>query len=228
MHKQPDRLVFIRDGALPTPLFQRLLRKVHSIGKERLGRTYETTFWFELKQPSNVVEEAILALRPLVPVPGSVLGVEWWLSRMHTSDVRVDFHRDRDEKLAERTGRIIHPKVSSVLFLNRAKGGLLAVSGNRPNDQNPARAPSRVDFSLVRPHPNRLAFFDGNRTHGVLDAYNRLPRARGRGERWLRLAVVVNWWHRRPLEVPLFSETAVYRSLVARRRSTDTSAPMRR
>ncbi len=228
MRKQPDILVFIRDGALPTPLFRMLLHKVRSIGTELLGHTYQTTFWFDLRQPSNVVEEAILTLKPLVPLPGSVLGVEWWLSRMRTSDVRVDFHRDRDEKLARRTGRTIHPKVSSVLFLNRAKGGLLAVSGNRPNDRNPARAPGRFDFSLVRPYPNRLAFFDGNRTHGVLDAYNRLPAARGRGEQRLRLAVVVNWWHRRPLDVPLFSETAVYRSLVARRSSTDTSAPMRR
>jgi hypothetical protein len=215
MHKQRDVFVFIRDGALPTPLFRTLLRRVRSIGTKGLGRTYEITFWFDLTQPSNVVEEAILALRSLVPLPPAVVGVEWWLSRMRTSDVRVDFHRDRDEKLARRTGRIIHPKVSSVLFLNRARGGLLAVSGSRPNPRNPARAPSRVDFSLVRPHPNRLAFFDGNRTHGVLDDYNRLPRLRGRGMRRLRLAVVVNWWHRRPLGIPLFSETSIYRSLIA-------------
>src|SRR5258707_8172555 len=133
---------------------------------------------------------------------------------MHTPDVRVDFHRDRDEELARRTGRIIHPEVSSVLFLNRAKGGLLAVSGNPPNDQNPARAPSRVDFSLVRPYPNRLAFFDGNRTHGVLDAYNRLPRARGRGEQRLRLAVAGKRWDRRPLDGPPFSPTPVLRAVV--------------
>ena len=35
------------------------------------------------------------------------VGVEWWLSRMSTHDVRVDFHVDRDEKLALKTGRIV-------------------------------------------------------------------------------------------------------------------------
>jgi hypothetical protein len=43
-------------------------------------------------------------------------GVEWWLSRMWTHDVRVDFHRDRDERLALAGGPARHPRLSSVLF----------------------------------------------------------------------------------------------------------------
>src|SRR5215510_10275821 len=221
-------LVMIQDEALPPALFRKLLRRVGRVGRERLERTYQTTFWFDLTRPTNVVEEAILALRHWMPVQASVIGVAWWLSRMDTNRVGVDFHRDRDEKLARRTGRIIHPKVSSVLFLNRVKGGLLAVSASRPNAQNPACAPGRIDFALVRPLPNRLAFFSGHRTHGVLDAYNRLPGKTGRVGLRLRVAVVINWWHRRPMQVPQFSETKIYRALAEPRAASATTQSMHR
>ena len=221
-------LVRIQDRALPPALFRKLLRKVRRVGRERLERTYQTTFWFDLARPSNVVEEAVLALRHLVSPPPSVVGVEWWLSRMDTNRVGVDFHRDRDEKLAHRTGRIIHPKLSSVLFLNRVKGGLLAVSAGRPNARNPACAPGEIDFALVRPLPNRLAWFSGDRTHGVLDAYNRLPGKSSRVGHRLRVALVINWWPRRPLQVPRFSETQVYRALATRWAVSATTHSMHR
>ena len=221
-------LVVIQDQALPPALFRKLLHKVRQVGRERLERTYQTTFWFDLTRPTNVVEEAVLALRPRVPAFRSVVGVEWWLSRMDTNRVGVDFHRDRDEKLARRTGRIIHPKLSSVLFLNRVKGGLLAVSAGRPNARNPACAPGRIDFALVRPMPNRLVFFSGDRTHGVLDAYNRLPEKTGRVGRRLRVAVVINWWPRRPLLVPRFSETQIYLALAERRAASAATQSMHR
>src|SRR5262249_53832784 len=108
------------------------------------------------------------------------------------------------------------------------KGGLLAVSASRPNAQNPACAPGRIDFALVRPLPNRLAFFSGDRTHGVLDAYNRLPGKTGRVGLRLRVAVVINWWHRRPTQVPQFSETNIYRALAERRAASATTQSMHR
>ena len=90
---------------------------------------------------------------------------------MRTSDVQVDF-RDRDEALFRRTGRVAHPVVSSVLFLNRCRGGLLAVVDAPPNDANWACAPDALDADLVKPWPNRFAVFAGDATHGVLDANN--------------------------------------------------------
>ncbi len=132
---------------------------------------------------------------------------------MRTSNVQVDFHRDRDEKRALRGGRLIHPRTSTVLFLNRCQGGLLAVTAEPPSDHNSALAPDKLDFDLVTPVPNRLAVFDGNRTHGVLDAGNQIPQARLRRERSLRLSIPINFWHRRPLDVPRFVEAKAYRSL---------------
>ena len=43
--------VQVIDGALPPPLFARLRRAVRALGGEGLRRTYQTTFWFDLRMP---------------------------------------------------------------------------------------------------------------------------------------------------------------------------------
>jgi len=205
-------LVTVVERAIATPLFRRLVRRVRALGSERLRQTYRTTFWFDLGEPGSVTEEVILALRPRIR-PRGLTGVEWWLSRMWTHDVQVDFHRDRDEALAGRTGRERHPAISSVLFLNRVRGGALVVTRQPPDPANPALAPLPLDGDLVAPRPNRFVWFRGNLTHGVLDARNQIPLrgSRGRGE--LRLALIMNWWSRRPAGVPIFESSAHYRAL---------------
>ena len=132
---------------------------------------------------------------------------------MWTHDVRVDFHRDRDERLALGGGPDRHPRVSSVLFLNRVRGGALAVTTQPPDPRHPALVPLPLQADLVGPRPNRLAMFDGRLTHGVLDAGNAVPvsRLRRRGE--LRLTLVMNGWARRPSGVPVYAEAEVYASL---------------
>ncbi len=189
------------------------MRRVQAVGSERMRRTYQTTFWFDFGQPSSVVEEVILALRQHLSRRTALAGVEWWLSRMQTTDVQVDFHRDRDEKLAQATGREIHPRFSSVLFLNRVRGGALAVTREPPNPKNPALAPSRIDFDLVAPRPNRFVYFDGRLTHGVLDAQNQIPQDPLPGRSRLRRAVVMNWWQARPIGIPTFLDGSTYRAL---------------
>jgi hypothetical protein len=206
-------MVTIHHDALPAAQFRRLLRRVRLVGTERLRHTYQTTFWFDLSEPTSVVEEAILALRPRLPSPRGIHGVEWWLSRMRATDVKVDFHRDRDEKRALRGGSIIHPRFSSVLFMNRVRGGLLAITEEPPCEENPAKAPARLDLALVAPRPNRFVVFRGDLTHGVLDAENAIPEGALPGPARLRVAVIMNWWQRRPLDVPSFARARVYQAL---------------
>ncbi len=207
----------IHDAALDDALFRRLVRAVKGLGTERLRSTYQTSFWFDLRAAQSLPELAALELRRHIPPGRRVVGVEWWLSRMRTTDVQVDFHQDRDEKLALRTGRLIHPRWSSVFFLNRTRGGLLAVTDAPPNEDNDSKAPDEFDFDLVAPKPNRFAVFDGTLTHGVLDARNQIPSGRLPGAPPLRLAVIFNWWHRRPEDVPTWAESGFYRSLLAAR-----------
>jgi hypothetical protein len=207
------RLVQLSDGALPTRLFQQLLRGVRAVGTKRLRRTYQTTFWFDFSEPSCIPELIILLLRARLPRGIRLAGVEWWLSRMYTTDVGVDFHRDRDERRALSTGREVRPRFSSVLFLNRVRGGALAVTPQRPNPNNPALAPTRPDFALIAPRPNRFVWFDGRLTHGVLDADNQIPIRRLPGRSRLRRSLVMNWWQARPWDLPAFADVGVYREL---------------
>jgi hypothetical protein len=208
-------LVVVLDGALAAGLFRRLAGAVRALGTEGLRRTYQTAFWFDLGEPACLAEEAILALRPRAwgARPGRPAGVEWWLSRMRTSDVQVDFHQDRDEVLFGRSGRTRCPAQGSVLFLSRCRGGALAVTAQPADDANPARAPLPFDGDLVRPRPNRLALFPGDATHGVLDARGEIPHRRLAPATPLRLALVMNWWRVRPEGRPRFAEAGVYAAL---------------
>lgn len=207
-------LVQLTEGALPAPTFRRLLRRLGTVGRERLRDTYQTTFWYDFSAPTNVVEDIIHTLRPHIAGKRRIAGVEWWLSRMYPTDVRVDFHQDRDEKLALQTGKLIHPKLGSVLFLNRVRGGALAVTEELPDPENPSLAPRKLDtLTLVAPRPNRLVVFDGSLTHGVLDANNQIPDGKLPGRSRLRRTLIMNWWHVRPTDVPKWSETRIYRAL---------------
>ena len=202
-------LVTIIDGALPVRAFSRLRDAVVALGNERLRDSYQTTFWFDFDDaPTNLVERAALALRARVPAKAT--GVEWWLSRMRTSNVKVDFHRDHDIARMQRDGVERHPLMSSLLYLNECRGGLLAVTKEPPNPRNQACAPTRHDFDFVAPKANRFTFFKGTLTHGVLDAENQIPGKQLPREPELRLAIAINFWKARPLNVPKFSERNLY------------------
>jgi hypothetical protein len=201
--------IHIEDAVLPDSLFRRLYSRVRALGGEKLRSTYQTTFWYEFGHPTSIIDEVVSCVRPLIP-ERRLAGVEWWLSRMRTNRVAVDFHQDRDERLALRGGRARHPRISSVLFLNRVRGGALAVTPQRPNPRNPCSVPLPLDADLVSPRPNRLVWFDGRLTHGVLDGNNNVPNGRPRDAGDFRLTVVMNWWAERPVGVPTFSESTAY------------------
>ncbi|MFE8602929.1 hypothetical protein [Archangium violaceum] len=217
-------LVHLQDHALPDADFSRLWRKVRALGTERLRQTYQTTFWFELGEPTNIVEQVILALRPRVPLRRGLAGVEWWFSRMRTTNVQVDFHQDRDEKLALRGGPLMHPRFTSLLFMNSVRGGALAVTKALPCEDNPSLAPNTDAFDLAAPRPNRFVYFRGDLTHGVLDAHNQIPTGKLPGTSRLRVTLVMNWWSQRPTDIPTFSESKVYRSLALAAPRRPTSA----
>jgi hypothetical protein len=206
-------LLRLYEPALPPRLFARLRRAFSSVGRERLRTTYQTTFWFDFGRPSCVPELVILSLRHRLPRGSRIAGAEWWLSRMHATNVQVDFHQDRDERLALSGGPEVHPSFSSVLFLNRVRGGALAVTAEPPCEDNPGRSPAGRAWDLAAPRPNRFVLFKGDLTHGVLDAHNDVPTRRLREPARLRQALIVNWWRRPPTGIPSFASRGVYRSM---------------
>ena len=212
----PGPLVTLVDDALPAAQHRALKAAIVKLGNERIVAGYQTTFWYPLgTPPSNVVEQAVEVLATHLPAAKrrQVIGVEWWLSRMRTSNVKVDFHRDRDNARFDQTGVEVYPRVGSVLYLGSCRGGLLAVTKEAPNPENPAFAPDVHDFDFVEPRANRFTFFEGSLTHGVLDATNQIPGRRLPREPGLRLAIAVNFWAERPWEVPPFGASRHYRGL---------------
>ena len=192
------------DDALPDSLVRRARAAVSRLGGERLRQSYFTTFWLPRDSaPAHPLEEAVLALWPLVR-PRSAAGAEWWIGRAHTTSIPVGFHFDQDVKGQRRR----HPLISSVLFFNAVRGGQLAVTDQVPGGSTATR------LETVAPRRNRYAVFSGNLLHGVLDARGRTPgRPLGSSPGRLRVTLVVNYWDRRPTDVPTWFESGVYRTL---------------
>lgn len=217
--KRKAPLVTLVDDVLPATEYAALERDIRALGTERLVAGYQTTFWYALGTPPATRLEAAVA-RLIEHLPRSerkrLAGVEWWLSRMRTSNVKVDFHRDRDNARFDQSGVESNPRFGSVLYLSRCRGGLLAVTEEEPNPDNPAFAPDVHDFDLVEPRPNRYAIFPGHLVHGVLDANNAIPGRRLPREPELRLAIAVNYWPARPWNVPTFADSPHYRTLLLR------------
>ncbi len=212
----PNHLLTVTDEAVPPAAFSRLHRKLRQIGD---GASYWRTFWHPIDAPpANAVEAVIADLRHhLPPSPRRIQGVEWWIGRTFTTDVKLDFHHDRDLRLFEETGRLSHPVWSSVLFFNRVRGGSLFVTNQRLRREGDAlvvRPREAQSFGSVRPSPNRFAVFPGFCFHGVLDANDQPPVGRVPGPRGrARLTLVVNWWDRHPRDVKRWSESRAYREL---------------
>jgi len=197
-------LVRVIDAALPAALVRRARAAISRLGRERLHSSYFTTFWLPRGgAPAHALEEAVLALWKLAR-PRGCAGAEWWIGRSHTTRVPVEFHFDQDVK-----GRLRrHPRLSSVFFFNPVRGGQLAVTDQVPGGGTATR------LETIAPRRNRYAVFAGNLLHGVLDARGRSPGRRLPGPAGrLRVTLVVNYWERRPAEVPTWNESGIYRSL---------------
>ncbi len=192
------------DAALPDPLVRRARAAIWRLGRERLRSSYFTTFWLPRGvSPAHVVEEAALALWKLAR-PRGCAGAEWWIGRSHTTRIPLEFHFDQDVK----GRRLRHPRLSSVFFFNPVRGGQLAVTDQIPG----GGAATRLE--TIAPRRNRYAVFPGNLLHGVLDARGRSPGRRLPGPAGrLRVTLVVNYWERRPTDVPTWDESGIYRSL---------------
>ena len=209
------------DPALPERLFAAAHARLLRVGP---AATYWRTFWYPLGSPAtNVVEALIPSLQTHLPASTHrVIGVEWWIGRMHTTRVPLDFHHDRDLQLFERTGRLRHPIWSSVLFFNRVRGGSLLVTDQRLVRRGGAlvlRPAEAGQFASIRPARNRFVVFPGDCFHGVLDANDAVPSGRMPGPPGRpRLTLIVNWWDRPPAGVRSWAESRAYRALGFARR----------
>ena len=200
-------------GAVPTAIAA-ALRSAFATGAPYWRENgYETreyfSWWHDLASPpSNAVEQLIAHIAPTVAVGGKPpTAAEWWV---HTRGLAGDFghqlHFDMDEGCLERTGKVLHPMVSTVIYLEGAKAGAaptlvldqtlesdLADRGWLVRCVPSAAQGGGAAHTLPSPRDGAMMCFPGNLLHGVLPS--RPPRrpAAGRQEA-RRLTLMVGWW----------------------------------
>jgi hypothetical protein len=194
------------EDALPGRLFERLVSAVRAIGDERMKNngSYTTTFWFPLDaEPTNVAEETILELHRQVDPGPECIGMEWWLGRLGYGK-NLALHFDRDLALKRKTGQSLHPLYSSVLYLNAFPSAPTLVLDQVLGPDGKTRIPEKPEFGKsVEAIPNHYVVFPGTLRHGVIHesegSERRGSREKRRKTSELRLTLLVNYWHRRPL-----------------------------
>lgn len=183
------------EEALPGSLFERLARAIRAVGRERIKRNYTTTFWLPLGQkPTNVAEEAALALFGLAEPGSDCAGIEWWLGRLEPGQ-KLRYHFDRDMTLRRQTGEFVHPIRASVFYINSFPSSptviLDQVAGPDGDTRIPEKPERRASIEAVA---NRYSIFPGSLRHGVMPVSELAPPGED-----LRLSFLVNYWGRRPL-----------------------------
>jgi len=199
------RTIDLYTDVLPEAPFRRLVRAVREVGSERLADSYRTNFWYPLgARPRNLVEEVIERLRPVVRPSRGCVGVEWWLGRLPYGR-SLPLHFDRDMTLEKRTGRVVHPQWSSILYLNRFPSSPTVILHQVLGRDRKSLVPAVPRYGkVVRPVPNQYVVYRGDLYHGVVASgasRRRAARLRGdaRKSRRLRLTLLINYWDRRPL-----------------------------
>lgn len=196
-----------RDAAAPEAAVRRARRSIDRLRTASLAESYFTTFWLpreDLARPDlHPIEALVARLWRIARPPTGCAGAEWWVGRAYTNALPIGFHFDQDVK---GRGRSRHPELSSVFFFNRVRGGQLALTDQVPGRGGVPRPALPGALSVAVPRRNRYVVFRGDRFHGVLDSEG---RSRSRASRTpagrLRVTLVINFWKRRPTQVPLFS-----------------------
>ncbi|MFG0261050.1 MAG: hypothetical protein ACF788_01480 [Novipirellula sp. JB048] len=193
------------EEALPASIFDRLAHAVRALGYERMkgNGSYTTTFWFPRgAEPTNVAEEAILALSAQVDPGPQCIGMEWWLGRLgYGKELRLHF--DQDLALKRNTDQSIHPILSSVLYLNSFPSSPTLILDQVLAPDGKSMVPERAEFGKsVEAVPNHYVVFPGTLRHGVIpkrESSQSKDRRREVEPEELRLTLLVNYWQRRPL-----------------------------
>ena len=118
-----------------------------------------------LALPELLAQRLLAALRPRFPALAGAAAVEWWGHRRGACEGH-HLHYDADEQLLARSGRALHPVVSTVLLLSAPAGcGETVVIEQRLGAGVPADGGRAW---RIPPRAGRLAAFEGDLLHGVL------------------------------------------------------------
>ena len=132
------------------------------------------SFWYDLKKrPSNTIEILIQYLLPIIQkqVPNETFcGGEWWVhSRPEGKNLGHQLHLDTEENTLEIKKKIVHPRVSSVVYLSPSPNGGCTVVFDQTLESNYNGKPeNHVSAYVCKPSDGGFLIFDGRKIHGVL------------------------------------------------------------
>jgi len=248
----PDRSGVQRcEGAVPPALLARL-RAAFAIDSPFWEQTdYSArgyfSFWEATAAPPATLIDVYVreVLLPLVANADDVVGAEWWVhTRASRRSIGHQMHFDTEEATLQLTGEVVHPTVSSVLYLSGAGGDPTVVFDQRADDDAPA-----AHAHVSHPVEGAVLLFPGDRLHCVCPAAPRDARKRGRDDDDAaaaplrdardapqRVTLMVGLWtrdvasvcRRRPLDacgpLPRPTRSCTWPSLIALRADDDAAA----
>eukprot|EP00949_MAST-11_sp_MAST-11-sp1_P003646 g3646.t1 len=187
-------------GAVPEELLKALRVAFQPSSPFWAGTDYKNrgyfSFWYDFdRRPSNLVE---LLIRSVAPLTGNadICGAEWWVHhRPEGRNLGHQLHFDTDEATLIAEKKIIHPAVSSVLYLSGSQASPTIVFDQKVDDTKPGE----VAF-VASGEPGNFLLFPGNLLHGVLPGKDRPGRSR-REAMWQsgdeapqRLTLLIGFW----------------------------------
>lgn len=181
---------FIQDEAL--------LQKIqHSQEFWKLGYHWWNGWWnTERKSIRHELIEYIYRYHSPLNKSVSLDGFEHWVGIQKPNDITTNdagdwslvTHFDKDEKLWEKTGEIVTPKLGTIFYPDpcndEMEGGYLMIWKTHSVDFN-------APHELIEAKYNRLIIFDASQLHAVT------PVTKG-----IRKAIAINLWDEAPSDAP--------------------------
>ena len=153
-----------------------------------------TTFYVDLDElrarseaPANAIDRLLYSLLPLTGRT-DLKSCEWWVhQRAAGRGIGHELHYDCEEGTMERSGRVLHPAVSSVLYLSGAGDPTLVLEETIDSPLEASAA------HIVHPRLRDFLTFDGELLHGVLPGpFAHAGSKSGAPEQ--RLTLLVAWY----------------------------------
>ena len=184
-------------GAVPAPLLAQL-RAAFAPSSPFFAETKEAkdaryfSFWYDVsRRPRNAVEALATHLLPLTGVADRIVGCEWWVhSKAASRFVGHQMHFDTEEGVLHAQGEVVHPAVSSVLYLSgghQASADPTVILDQRRGDAIPASS-----CHVSHPAEGHVLFFPGDRLHCVCPTAPPHERLEPRERRGARQAPLVD------------------------------------
>eukprot|EP00038_Savillea_parva_P007093 m.167784 g.167784 ORF g.167784 m.167784 type:complete len:605 (-) comp12876_c0_seq1:201-2015(-) len=164
------------------------------------------SWWYDVSAPPLTVVDQLI--RHLLPLTGlsDVVGAEWWVhSRPLVADFGHQLHFDMEEHTLETTGRVVHPAISSVVYLDTGgrQAGARGVGQTLVLDQTFTSDTFSERGWLVRPVQDAFMTFPGELLHGVVPGApppassrngKRKQDGRDTSQDGRRLTLMIGWW----------------------------------